>query len=164
MDGHAGPGRHARGVAQFSAFQTTAVDVLATEGADGAASHVRIGAHDQEADLDLELEIEVAASGLLRTRATLTNRGTDAYGVDSLLLALPTPRPRRWSSTSPAITCANVRPPSTTSRSAPTSARREWACAHGVHDPRHLRGGRGLEPRTRPLCARRVVGQHPDGR
>lgn len=79
------------GVAQFSAFQTTAVDVLATEGTDGAPSRVRVGAHDQEADLDLELEIEVAASGLLRARATLTNRGTDAYGVDSLLLALPTP-------------------------------------------------------------------------
>mgnify|MGYP000455708760 CR=1 FL=1 len=48
-------------------------------------------AHDDEADLDLAIEIELTASGLVRTRATLTNRGADGYGVDSLLLALPTP-------------------------------------------------------------------------
>ncbi len=79
------------GLGQFSAFASTAVNVLEAQGAAGAASRVEILAHDDEADLDLVIEIELAASGLLRTRATLTNRGDDGYGVESMLLALPTP-------------------------------------------------------------------------
>ncbi|MDF1489016.1 alpha-galactosidase [Tessaracoccus caeni] len=79
------------GLDQFSAFRPVSVEVRACDGTDGAPSQVMIAAHDDEADLDLTLDVELTPSGLLRTRATLTNRGTDGYGVDSLLLALPTP-------------------------------------------------------------------------
>ncbi len=79
------------GLGQFSSFHPTAIKVVAAEGSDQAPSCVRIEAHDDEAGLDLAIEIELTASGLVRTRATLTNRGADGYGVDSLLLALPTP-------------------------------------------------------------------------
>ncbi|MFT3874922.1 MAG: alpha-galactosidase [Propioniciclava sp.] len=79
------------GLGQFSSFAPIGIDIVAYEGTDGAASGVRVLAHDAEACLDLALDIELEASGLLRLRATLTNRGEDGYGVDSLLLALPTP-------------------------------------------------------------------------
>ncbi|HOA26882.1 MAG TPA: glycoside hydrolase family 36 N-terminal domain-containing protein, partial [Arachnia sp.] len=79
------------GLGQFSAFRPVAVEVLATDGTDGAPTEVRIAAHDDEADLDLTIELRLAASGLLRARAELANRGEDGYAVDSLLLALPVP-------------------------------------------------------------------------
>ncbi|HMR48641.1 MAG TPA: alpha-galactosidase [Arachnia sp.] len=37
------------------------------------------------------IDVELAPSGLLRTRATVGNRGEDGYAVDSVLLALPVP-------------------------------------------------------------------------
>ncbi|MGC3953510.1 MAG: alpha-galactosidase [Propionicimonas sp.] len=76
---------------QFSAFQPAAVEVLAADGTDGSPTAVQVSAHDDEADLDLAIELRLEESGLLRARATLTNRGADGYGLDSLLLALPTP-------------------------------------------------------------------------
>ena len=79
------------GLGQFSAFQTAAVAVLAEDGTDGAPTGVRVTCHDEEADLDLVLDLQLSASGLLRTRAELINRGADGYGVESLLTALPVP-------------------------------------------------------------------------
>ncbi|MDF1490184.1 alpha-galactosidase [Tessaracoccus caeni] len=79
------------GFGQFSAFRPVEVRVVAEEGTDGAPTEVRILSHDDEADLDLVLEVQLVPSGLLRTRATLINRGDDGYAVDSLLLALPVP-------------------------------------------------------------------------
>lgn len=79
------------GLGQFPLFRPAAVEVRAHEGTDGAPSEVLVRAHDEEAGLELAIELELTASGLLRARATLTNRGADGYGVDSLLLALPTP-------------------------------------------------------------------------
>ncbi len=79
------------GLGQFSAFLPVDAVVLAADGTDGGPSEIRITAHDAEADLDLALDVCLAASGLLRVRAELTNRGEDGYGVDSLLLALPVP-------------------------------------------------------------------------
>lgn len=80
-----------RGLGQFSAFRTIAVQVTATDGTDGSPSALRMTAHDAEADLELVLDLQLTASGLLRTRAELVNRGADGYGVDSLLVALPVP-------------------------------------------------------------------------
>lgn len=79
------------GLGQFSAFRPVALDVLAEDGTDGAPTEVRITAYDEEANLELVLDVQLAASGLLRTRATLVNRGEDGYAVDSVLLALPVP-------------------------------------------------------------------------
>lgn len=79
------------GLGQFSAFLPVGVEVLASDGTDGAPSELRIRAHDDEADLDLTIDLRLAPSGLLRARAELTNRGEDGYAVDSLLLALPVP-------------------------------------------------------------------------
>lgn len=79
------------GLGQFSAFRPVAIEVLETDGTDDAPSAVLLRSHDDEGDLDLDIELELTASGLLRTRATLINRGADGYGVDSLLIALPTP-------------------------------------------------------------------------
>ncbi|MCA0307115.1 MAG: alpha-galactosidase [Actinobacteria bacterium] len=56
----------------------------------GAAA-VTVAAADPSAGLELTLRIELAPSGLLRTRARLTNTGTDAYQLDDLVLAYPVP-------------------------------------------------------------------------
>ena len=74
--------RGGRGV--FCAFRTVAVRVE-----EDAA--VEIDAHDDEADLSLTLRLELTPSGLLRTRARLTNEGDDGYALDALRMALPTP-------------------------------------------------------------------------
>jgi alpha-galactosidase len=52
---------------------------------------VRVHAVDELAGLKLALEIELTASGLVRTRANLTNTGDSTYTVDGLVLALPVP-------------------------------------------------------------------------
>ncbi|GAA2722495.1 alpha-galactosidase [Cellulomonas aerilata] len=57
----------------------------------GTGGRVVAEATDDEAGLDLSLEVELLASGLLRTRATVTNRGPGDYDLDGLGLALPVP-------------------------------------------------------------------------
>jgi alpha-galactosidase len=52
---------------------------------------LRVLARDDEAELELELDIELLPSGLVRSRATVTNRGADAYVVDDLVLTYPVP-------------------------------------------------------------------------
>lgn len=50
-----------------------------------------VEAADEAAGLGLRLELELAAGGLLRGRATLTNAGEDPYQLDGLALAFPVP-------------------------------------------------------------------------
>lgn len=51
----------------------------------------QITARDDTAALGLVLEIDLAAGGVLRSRATLTNLGSEAYQLDELVLAYPVP-------------------------------------------------------------------------
>ncbi|MGC3994624.1 MAG: alpha-galactosidase [Propionicimonas sp.] len=75
-------------------FTTTSLRV------DGAAASgfvalgagvVEVAAADDVAGLELVLTIELTPSGLLRSRARLTNAGTEPYQVDDLVLAYPVP-------------------------------------------------------------------------
>ncbi|WP_433303627.1 alpha-galactosidase [Actinoplanes sp. CA-030573] len=75
---------HRDGTAFSTAFTVTGLD----EG-DG---RLRVTARDAAAGLSLRLELEMTGSGLVRTRAGLTNDDTaSAFTVDGLLLALPVP-------------------------------------------------------------------------
>ncbi|MEL4504441.1 alpha-galactosidase [Luteococcus sp. H138] len=46
---------------------------------------------DHDCGLGLTLELELTPSGLVRSRARLTNTGDDGYQLDQLLLAMPVP-------------------------------------------------------------------------
>ena len=48
-------------------------------------------AEDAHARLALTIAVELLPAGLIRTRATVTNLGSDAYRVDELLVAFPVP-------------------------------------------------------------------------
>lgn len=78
------------GVAKFSAFSLQDVETDAG-GANADPSRMVAKLHDGEADIDVAVELEVTPSGVVRTRARLTNTGADGYAVGSLFLALPTP-------------------------------------------------------------------------
>lgn len=52
---------------------------------------LRCEAVDSEYSLGLAIELEVLPSGLVRERATLTNRSSEAYRLDALEVALPVP-------------------------------------------------------------------------
>jgi alpha-galactosidase len=58
---------------------------------DTVAHRVDVRAHDAAADLGLRLELELLVSGLVRTRAALTNAGEGHYALGSLDLMLPVP-------------------------------------------------------------------------
>lgn len=55
------------------------------------AGPVSVTAVDEVAGLELVLAIELAAGGVLRSRATLTNTGAEDYQLDDLVLAYPVP-------------------------------------------------------------------------
>jgi len=55
------------------------------------AAELEVSAADAEAGLDLTLAIELTPAGLVRARATLTNRGESDYQLAGLVLALPVP-------------------------------------------------------------------------
>ncbi|MET0826096.1 MAG: alpha-galactosidase, partial [Acidimicrobiales bacterium] len=57
----------------------------------GGPGLLEVDATDGYAGLALHLEIELEAGGLVRTRATVTNTGTDVFTVDALTLAMPLP-------------------------------------------------------------------------
>ena len=57
-----------------------------------SGARVEVTAADQAAGLALRLELELTASGLLRSRAHLTNTAEDAYQLDDLVLAYPVSR------------------------------------------------------------------------
>lgn len=87
------------GTAWSPKFGTTEVRV---DGAAVAAPVVTAGpavvearAEDPVAGLRLTLTIELTTGGLLRSRAELTNAGTDPYTVNDLVLAYPVPERAR---------------------------------------------------------------------
>ena len=55
------------------------------------AGRLVVQAADADAELALTLTVELTGAGIVRTRATLENLGTDIYQLDELLLCLPTP-------------------------------------------------------------------------
>jgi alpha-galactosidase len=55
------------------------------------AGRLEVAAVDPEAGLELVLAIELLPSGLLRSRASITNTADDGYGLDELVLAYPVP-------------------------------------------------------------------------
>ncbi len=59
---------------------------------EATAGTVEATASDPEAGLDLSLWIELAAAGVVRMRAALTNTAASAYQLDDLVLALPVPQ------------------------------------------------------------------------
>jgi alpha-galactosidase len=75
-------------------FTVTSVRVDGSEVADftatGAAA-VEVSAADTEAELELLVTIELLPSGILRSRAALTNRSAAPYQLDDLVLAYPVP-------------------------------------------------------------------------
>ncbi|WP_410539502.1 alpha-galactosidase [Streptomyces sp. KL2] len=62
-----------------------------SSGGGGGGTTVTVLAHDEAAALDLELVIELTASGLVRQRATIANRGSSPFTVDAVNLTLPVP-------------------------------------------------------------------------
>ena len=86
--------RGSRGGRSWStAFAVTSVTLDGAEVAEfvsAGAGLVRVTATDAEAGLDLELVLELLPAGLLRQRATVTNRG-EPYTVDDLVLTYPVP-------------------------------------------------------------------------
>ncbi|GAA2109587.1 alpha-galactosidase [Microlunatus panaciterrae] len=56
---------------------------------------VEVTAEDPVAQLQLVVTVELAAGGLLRARATVTNTGADGYQVDDVTLAFPVPQEAR---------------------------------------------------------------------
>lgn len=79
---------HRAGAAWSTMFVPTAVTVTDRAGEGGL---VVVEAADTEAGLDLLLELELLPSGLLRHRATLTNRAGAGFEVGHLAVALPLP-------------------------------------------------------------------------
>ncbi|MFT4109793.1 alpha-galactosidase [Propionicimonas sp.] len=84
-----------RGGRDWSArFTTTSLSVdgaPASGFVSSGAGVVEVAATDEVAGLELALTIELTSSGLLRTRAVLTNAGAEPYQLDDLVLAYPVP-------------------------------------------------------------------------
>jgi alpha-galactosidase len=81
--GHPGLAGHRGGRNWSSAFVVTHVS--------GTGGSRVVTAVDGTAGLGLELTIELHPSGILRTRARLTNTGADGYRLEHLTLFLPVP-------------------------------------------------------------------------
>lgn len=85
--GRPGLAGHRDGRDWSPAFTVTAVDVRPGAGAGSVTVH----AVAATAGLALTLTVEMLVSGLVRTRATVTNTGAGVYTVDDLTLVLPVP-------------------------------------------------------------------------
>jgi alpha-galactosidase len=75
-------------------FRTTSVRLDGAEVSgfvQADAGRLEVAAVDEEAGLELLLTIELLPSGLLRSRASITNTADDGYGLDELALAYPVP-------------------------------------------------------------------------
>ncbi len=72
-------------------------DSVTVDGVEPGAAHsggpaaVVVTAHDEDAGLGLRLEVELLPSGLVRTRASITNRSADPYSVEGVTPRLPVP-------------------------------------------------------------------------
>ncbi len=77
-------------------FHSVAIRVDGVEIADGlavaGAGSVQVDAVDGAAGLALAVELELLPSGLLRSRAEVTNLADDAYQLDGLMLTYPVPQ------------------------------------------------------------------------
>jgi alpha-galactosidase len=87
--GRPGVAGHRDGADWSPRFQVTGLDIrpgaTVDDGlVDAGPGAIVFHARDEVAMLDLDLEIELLASGLLRARAHLTNRGDTAYTVSDL--------------------------------------------------------------------------------
>jgi alpha-galactosidase len=78
-----------RGGRDWSPSFTPTGPPMQTAGADEQS--ITVDGVDPDLDLTVRVELELLPSGLLRTRATLTNTGTEAYQLDGMNLALPVP-------------------------------------------------------------------------
>ncbi|MGI8457177.1 MAG: alpha-galactosidase [Propionibacteriaceae bacterium] len=67
----------------------------ATDLVDVGLGTVVVEASDAVAELGLQIVVELCAGGVIRSRATLTNAGTDGYGLNDLVLAYPVPEEGR---------------------------------------------------------------------
>jgi alpha-galactosidase len=76
------------------AWRVDAVDVAGVSDADClvelAGGGVQVSMSDPVAGLELLLEVELSAEGVMRSAATVTNRGED-YQLDGLVIMLPVP-------------------------------------------------------------------------
>ncbi|MEI2777817.1 MAG: alpha-galactosidase [Tetrasphaera sp.] len=82
------------GLAWSPAFTTTTVHldgIDVGEWAESGPALLAIAALDPEAGLHLDLDIELLPSGLIRSRATLTNTDPQPYAVENVSLAFPVP-------------------------------------------------------------------------
>lgn len=75
-------------------FTTTAISVdgQASDDVLAEGTSLVVEAADPDAELALSLVMELTAGGLLRSRTTLTNTGTDPYDLDDLVIAYPVPQ------------------------------------------------------------------------
>ncbi|TDB72175.1 alpha-galactosidase [Micromonospora sp. KC723] len=81
---------HRQGRAWSSAFTVTG-SRRERRGADDTTDTVIVCARDEVAELELVIEVELHASGVVRSRAQVTNTGDDVYWVNDLSLFLPVP-------------------------------------------------------------------------
>ncbi|MFJ3033229.1 alpha-galactosidase [Curtobacterium pusillum] len=89
--GRPGLSGHRDGQDWSPAFVVEQLDVDPGRGHGGGPGTVTAHAVARTAGLALRLTVEVLASGLVRTRAAVTNTAAGAYTVDDLTLALPIP-------------------------------------------------------------------------
>ncbi|WP_225839332.1 alpha-galactosidase [Streptomyces sp. NK08204] len=82
-----------RGGASFSsAFRVTSSEWETADGGTGERhGSVIVRARDTAAGLELELTVQLTAEGLVRQRATVINRGSTTFTVDTVNLTLPVP-------------------------------------------------------------------------
>ncbi|MGW9113836.1 alpha-galactosidase [Microbacterium sp. NPDC055683] len=82
---------HRDGSAFSPAFSGTTAEVLPVDDDPVIAHRVRVDSADAANGLALALDVEMTRSGLVRTRARLTNTGDGRYDLASLDVALPVP-------------------------------------------------------------------------
>ncbi|WP_377272667.1 alpha-galactosidase [Peterkaempfera sp. SMS 1(5)a] len=81
-----------RGGRDFStAFRVSRSELTADDEQPGTGGSLLVRAHDETAALELELTVELTPTGLVRQRASVTNRGESVFALDALHLTLPVP-------------------------------------------------------------------------
>ncbi|WP_055588223.1 alpha-galactosidase [Streptacidiphilus griseoplanus] len=81
-----------RGGRDFStAFRVLGGELPDDDRQPGTGGRLLVRAEDANAALELELTVELTATGLVRQRAAVTNRGDSVFALDALNLTLPVP-------------------------------------------------------------------------